>query len=210
MDGRCSANSIWNLWPYDSNPRTWINRQEGMGQRHSLIMSTNPTPAQSEATGTPRTDAAVIRYSIKSATNETGSFRVDGCEIVTADFARTLERELSQVTAERDKLKRWNEEMLTVERWWTKVDEFIRNHPEAPLWRTVSGVALSWLEQRDAMRKALERISKWHGEFPPTGRFWDTSTKDEMSYGAVFGSNGERDYMRTVAADALNANSQQT
>ena len=50
-------------------------------------------------------------------------------------------------------------------------------------------------------RAALERISKWFGEFPPTGRTWDDGTA--MSYAAAFGSNGERDYMRQVAASAL-------
>ena len=48
-------------------------------------------------------------------------------------------------------------------------------------------------------RKALERIRKWFGEFPsatgPDGR--------EMPYGVAFGSNGERDYMRNVAHEAL-------
>ncbi|TAK84344.1 MAG: hypothetical protein EPO20_14745 [Betaproteobacteria bacterium] len=53
------------------------------------------------------------------------------------------------------------------------------------------------------MRKALERIERWFGEFPPTGHTWkDGST---MSYGAAYGSNGERDYMRAVARQALNA-----
>jgi len=53
-------------------------------------------------------------------------------------------------------------------------------------------------------KAALERISKWFDEFPPTGRTWDDGTA--MSYSAAFGSNGERDYMRQVAADALSPN----
>ncbi len=51
--------------------------------------------------------------------------------------------------------------------------------------------------------EALTKIARWHGEFPDTGRTWDHGTP--MSYGAAFGSNGERDYMRQVALDVLAA-----
>lgn len=63
------------------------------------------------------------------------------------------------------------------------------------------------LEQVDSsprerkMEKALKRIHKWFGEFPPTGRTWEDGS--EMSHSACMGSNGERDYMRDVAAQAL-------
>jgi hypothetical protein len=51
--------------------------------------------------------------------------------------------------------------------------------------------------------KALERIARWHGEFPETGQFWDDEKTRPISYGAAFGSNGERDFMRKIASDAL-------
>ena len=57
--------------------------------------------------------------------------------------------------------------------------------------------------ERDRLRDALQRIARWHGEFPETGRYWDEKRTNPMSYSAVFGSNGERDYMRNVASDAL-------
>lgn len=50
---------------------------------------------------------------------------------------------------------------------------------------------------------ALQKIARWHDEFPATGKTWDDGTP--MSYGAANGSNGERDYMRQVALDALAA-----
>jgi hypothetical protein len=53
----------------------------------------------------------------------------------------------------------------------------------------------------DVMRQALERIERWFGEFPETGQTWDDGSP--MGYGAVYGSNGERDYMRSVARAAL-------
>jgi hypothetical protein len=51
------------------------------------------------------------------------------------------------------------------------------------------------------LRAALTRIEKWFGEFPPSGRCWEDGTW--MSYGAAYGSNGERDYMRSIARAAL-------
>jgi hypothetical protein len=55
--------------------------------------------------------------------------------------------------------------------------------------------------QNKRMEAALRKIARWRDEFPPTGRTWDDGSP--MSYGACFGSNGERDYMRQVALDAL-------
>jgi hypothetical protein len=54
--------------------------------------------------------------------------------------------------------------------------------------------------ERDALREALKTISAWE-DFPPTGRKWDDG--DPMSYGAVNGTSGERDYMRGIADAAL-------
>lgn len=62
----------------------------------------------------------------------------------------------------------------------------------------------------EKMRSALEKIWRWFGEFPASGCFWPADAHREaepMSYGAAFGSNGERDYMRKVAHDALPARS---
>jgi hypothetical protein len=60
--------------------------------------------------------------------------------------------------------------------------------------------------ENERYRRALKRIEKWFGEFPPSGKFFPVTTNTEltpMSYGMAFGSNGERDYMRGVARDAL-------
>lgn len=46
---------------------------------------------------------------------------------------------------------------------------------------------------------ALLKIARWHGEFPPAfGRDGKPS-----SYGLEYGSNGERDYMRQIALNAV-------
>ena len=53
------------------------------------------------------------------------------------------------------------------------------------------------------LREALEQIIRWDG-FPESGRYWEDGRA--MSYSAAFGSNGERDYMRTLAQEALKSN----
>jgi len=58
-------------------------------------------------------------------------------------------------------------------------------------------------EKVDRMQAALERIERWFGEFPETGSFWDNDSRRPMSYGARYGSNGERDFMRQIAREAL-------
>lgn len=63
--------------------------------------------------------------------------------------------------------------------------------------------AESRLEQA---RAALAKIANW--EMPPSGRFWDKEQTDPMSYGAAFGSNGERDYVKSVALAALSPKEQ--
>jgi hypothetical protein len=58
-------------------------------------------------------------------------------------------------------------------------------------------------QEIERLRAALQRIARWHGEFPATGKFWDDEKTRPTSYSAEHGSNGERDFMRKVALDAL-------
>lgn len=58
-------------------------------------------------------------------------------------------------------------------------------------------------DELNRLRTALERIARWHGEFPDTGAFWDKEKTRPVSFGSEYGSNGERDYMRQLAVDAL-------
>lgn len=55
----------------------------------------------------------------------------------------------------------------------------------------------------EKLLEALEQIERWDG-FPSTGKTWEGSG-EPVSYGAAFGSNGERDFMREVARKALAA-----
>ncbi len=53
------------------------------------------------------------------------------------------------------------------------------------------------------LEAAIYRVAKWHGEFPATGQFWDDDPTRPMSYSTCYGSNGERDFMREIARQAL-------
>lgn len=56
----------------------------------------------------------------------------------------------------------------------------------------------------DEVATILERIVKWDGEFPETGKFYKTPDGSrQASYAELHGSNGERDFMRGLAATAL-------
>ena len=67
--------------------------------------------------------------------------------------------------------------------------------PPPPEWQSAPYVA--------ALVDALEQIERWDG-FPSTDKTWEGSG-EPVSYGAAFGSNGERDFMREVARKALAA-----
>lgn len=51
----------------------------------------------------------------------------------------------------------------------------------------------------ERLREALEIVSQWR--LPKTGQVWPSG--GEVSYGACYGSNGERDYMKGIAKSAL-------
>lgn len=85
-------------------------------------------------------------------------------------------------------------EALTNEREWLQA----RINAQVPALHQV-------VAERDAeiarLREALTRVERWFGEFPETGRTWNDGSP--MSYAACFGSNGERDFMRDIARQAL-------
>ena len=60
------------------------------------------------------------------------------------------------------------------------------------------------LEENKRMEKALISIAKWHGEFPDTKV--PAGLGRTMSYAAAYGSNGEIDFMRKKAQEALPIN----
>ncbi len=51
------------------------------------------------------------------------------------------------------------------------------------------------------MFEALAQIANW--ELPETNRFWDDAKEEPMSFNALHGSNGVRDYFKSLAHDAI-------
>ena len=60
----------------------------------------------------------------------------------------------------------------------------------------------SKLEETNArLLEALKSIANW--QLPETNEFWDTKQKQSMSYEELYGSNGVRDYIKSVAKNAI-------
>lgn len=76
-------------------------------------------------------------------------------------------------------------------------------HPEAETTIDISRAVLKAAASAPnaALVAALQRIACWHGEFPEVKNADGTKS----SYSFAYGSNGQRDYMRQVALDALSA-----
>ena len=51
------------------------------------------------------------------------------------------------------------------------------------------------------MLATLQRIERWFGEFPDTGKTYPSGRP--ISYATCYGSNGERDFMRRLAREAI-------
>lgn len=101
---------------------------------------------------------------------------------------------------------------------WTPADEAMRWLNEVELAQggangptiKLRAAILALGEPADAeikrLRAALTKIARWHGEFPPTGKFWDYEQTRQTSFASEYGSNGERDFMRQQALEALGPN----
>lgn len=53
----------------------------------------------------------------------------------------------------------------------------------------------------EAVRAGLEKIANW--ELPATGKFWDDDKTQPLSYETAYGSNGVRDYIKSIALKLL-------
>lgn len=73
--------------------------------------------------------------------------------------------------------------------------------------RYAASLLIEAQERIKSLEIALQVVAKW--SFPETGKFWDDDKTQPMSFGACYGSNGERDYMRSIANEALSPNNKQ-
>lgn len=56
-------------------------------------------------------------------------------------------------------------------------------------------------QENERLRDSLQKIANW--ELPPSGKYWDLLETEPMSYEAAYGSNGVREYIKSIAANAL-------
>lgn len=70
-------------------------------------------------------------------------------------------------------------------------------------WDMQEGILISYNEAKKIINafEALQKIVKW--EMPITGQFWDKEETRPLSYAAAYGSNGERDYIKSIAKTAI-------
>lgn len=123
---------------------------------------------------------------IENSNNElTATQRADALEEECEDYRNNIQIAANQIDHWRNRAKSENEEKLK----------------ELERISALSRQLTSVQAENRKMRTALERIERWHGEFPPTGKTWNDGSP--LSYSAAFGSNGESDYMREVARAAL-------
>lgn len=77
-------------------------------------------------------------------------------------------------------------------------DEFTNN-----LTPTISALANAHLiAAAPDLFDVLQKIANW--ELPDTGKFWDNENTQPMSYEACNGTNGSRDYFKSLAQKAIN------
>lgn len=53
----------------------------------------------------------------------------------------------------------------------------------------------------EKIERALTKIANW--ELPETGKFWDKEKTRPTNYETENGSNGARDYIKSIASEAL-------
>lgn len=93
----------------------------------------------------------------------------------------------------------------------TQIEQESKVYGKESLWYIEGAVKYAKLltaaqERIKQLEDALTIVQKW--QLPSTGQFWDDDKTRPMSYGVCYGSNGERDFMRKVANEALTPNNQ--
>jgi hypothetical protein len=136
-----------------------------------------------------------------------------GTHSIEIEFARRLQEQYApdsvRLAAENVELRRRNAELEINDALYHSDANRIRaiiNRPigDNELFEDVEEILSAYQSALETCREALEKIHTWIGQFPATGKNWPDS-QEPVSYGAAYGSNGERDFMRNVAGKALSA-----
>lgn len=102
---------------------------------------------------------------------------------------------------------------LAVKQMFSKIDELARDVEEL---KALRNGLVNYLSEQDSQfdvlkddilnieryKNALKRVEEW--VMPETGKFYDDNGKKiPLSYSYCYGSNGERDYIKNIARNAL-------
>lgn len=72
-----------------------------------------------------------------------------------------IEAKTMTLIAERDSLRRWKDDAMTVESWWKKLDDVVRRHPDTVIGAVVVDEALRLIRERDDARSLIDQLRAW-------------------------------------------------
>ena len=77
----------------------------------------------------------------------------DAIACVEREISRREERD--DARAERARLQRWKEEMMTVDKWWDRIDAAVRKRTDITVGTSVADAALRLIEERDELKEFI-------------------------------------------------------
>jgi hypothetical protein len=79
-------------------------------------------------------------------------------------------------------LERWKKEQLIVQSWWDKVDNYVRDHDDAPLGGIVANTCLRFLKERDELKAEVEKLKKEYQKHPMYPLHWGGYDKNIIDF----------------------------
>lgn len=149
----------------------------------------------------------------KTRWEEARAFRTTDLPEATGHYIALMQKDIARRESWENRAVRSMNECCEAAGWWPHdmVPEEIKNMKAviANLQKQAEQAHASYLKSQEYVAKlqrrdlqrvtALRRIAKWHDEFPEVADHEGIM----RSYGFMRGSNGERDFMRKIAQDAL-------
>ncbi len=74
-------------------------------------------------------------------------------------------KQIAGLTEQRDQLTHWKKDMLEVERWWKKIDEYVRAQQDVALGDHVSAIALRMLKERRELLNLIDKMNECRYDF---------------------------------------------
>jgi len=109
-------------------------------------------------------------------------------QIIQNDYKKCAEErdeykhQLDAANKEIEVLKRWKKEQLIVQSWWDKVDNYVRDHDDAPLGGIVANTCLNFLKERDELKAEVEKLKKESQKHPLYPLHWGGYDKNIIDF----------------------------